>query len=67
MLCLALLVALASAIYYHRGGNVNNSHADLEDFEIDKGDAHMFTVVDLPGKGKGIIAARDIQVSLDKC
>ena len=66
MLCLALLVALASAIYYHRGGNVNNSRADL-DFEIDKGGAHMFTVVDLPGKGKGIIAARDIQVSLDKC
>jgi hypothetical protein len=57
-----MLVALASAMCYRFGYLANKSHME-EDFETDKRDAHIFTVVDLPGKGKGVIAARDIQVS----
>jgi hypothetical protein len=55
---LALLVALASATYFGFGGaNIKRSHRDATD-------THLFTVVDIPGKGKGVVAARDIQVCM---
>ncbi|KAK1236262.1 hypothetical protein PQX77_000496 [Marasmius sp. AFHP31] len=55
------LIAIAAAIYYARGREQQNIQR-LETTE--EPDASIFHVQDIPGKGKGAIAVRDIEGSV---
>ncbi|KDR82640.1 hypothetical protein GALMADRAFT_238083 [Galerina marginata CBS 339.88] len=61
-LAFGLLVAVASAGYYLYGARQLNT-PELQNVEEDPmvGKRDIFNVVDIPGKGKGAIAARDIK------
>lgn len=59
-LSIGLLIASLSFLYYAK----QIQHTDVQTGRIpmDDKDRTMFFVADLPGKGKGVIAARDIEV-----
>ncbi|KAF8967088.1 hypothetical protein BDZ97DRAFT_565612 [Flammula alnicola] len=58
-----VLVAAISVFYYYQyeAGRSSTPALNLAKGDPTAGDAAIFTVVDLPGKGKGAIAARDIK------
>ncbi|KAF8195503.1 hypothetical protein BJ912DRAFT_957233 [Pholiota molesta] len=58
----SLAIAVLSALYYYQyGSSTNFINAQNGHTEVAIEDSVIFTVVDLPGKGKGAIAARDIK------
>lgn len=60
LLLIGLLIASLSVLYYAK--QIQHTDVQTEGIPMDDKDRAMFFVADLPGKGKGAIAARDIQV-----
>lgn len=63
VLLLALALTVASVVYYYTGA----LHVDrgVVATGLDEHSYEMFSVVELPGRGKGLIANRDIKVRID--
>lgn len=57
-----LLAALASIVYYRQTSILTSLKVRKAGNGVDIQDGPIFNVVDIPGKGKGVLAARDIKV-----
>ncbi|PPQ81272.1 hypothetical protein CVT25_015056 [Psilocybe cyanescens] len=56
-----LLAALASIVYYRQTSILTSLKVRKAGNGVDIQDGPIFNVVDIPGKGKGVLAARDIK------